>query len=149
MLITKAPMTLRPYSATALAIGGAIAMALGLYFIFLRPPVLPEDLRFMGTSMTQLQANLPGLLIWLRRVFWVLGGYMFATGLLTLYLAVTVFRARARGAVSVVALAGLASAGWMAVVNFIIGSDFRWLLLSFAVPWALALALYRIERNEQ
>ena len=80
-------MTLRPYSATALVIGGAIAMALGLYFIFLRPPVLPEDLRFMGTSMTQLEASLPGLLIWLRRVFWVLGGYMFATGLLTLYLA--------------------------------------------------------------
>ena len=142
-------MTLRPYSATALVIGGAIAMALGLYFIFLRPPVLPEDLRFMGTSMTQLQASLPGLLIWLRRVFWVLGGYMFATGLLTVYLAVTVFRARARGAVGVVALAGLASAGWMAVVNFIIGSDFKWLLLSFVIPWALALALYRIERNEQ
>ena len=142
-------MTLRPYSAVALVIGGAIAMALGLYFIFLRPPVLPEDLRFMGTSMTQLQASLPGLLIWLRRVFWVLGGYMFATGLLTLYLAVTVFRARARGAVGVVALAGLASAGWMAAVNFIIGSDFKWLLLSFVIPWALALALYRIERNEQ
>ena len=142
-------MTLRPYSATALVIGGAIAMALGLYFIFLRPPVLPEDLRFMGTSMAQLQASLPGLVMWLRRVFWVLGGYMFATGLLTLYLAVTVFRVRARGAVGVVALAGLASAGWMAVVNFIIGSDFKWLLLSFVIPWALALALYRIERNEQ
>ena len=140
-------MTLRPYSATALAIGGAITMALGLYFIFLRPPVLPEDLRFMGTSMTQLQASMPGLLSWLRRVFWVLGGYMFATGLLTSYAAVTVFRARARGAAGVVALAGLASVGWMAVVNFIIGSDFKWLLLSFVIPWALALALSRIERN--
>ena len=140
-------MTLRPYSATALAIGGAIAMALGLYFVFLRPPVLPEDLRFVGTSMTQLQASMPGLLPWLRRVFWVLGGYMFATGLLTSYAAVTVFRARARGAASVVALAGLASVGWMAVVNFIIGSDFKWLLLSFVIPWALALALYRIERS--
>ena len=92
---------------------------------------------------------MPGLLPWLRRVFWVLGGYMFATGLLTSYAAMTVFRARARGAAGVVALAGLASVGWMAVVNFIIGSDFKWLLLSFAVPWALALALYRIERNEQ
>ena len=140
-------MTLRPYSATALAISGAIAMALGLYFVFLRPPVLPEDLRFVGTSMTQLQASMPGLLPWLRRVFWVLGGYMFATGLLTTYAAVTVFRARARGAAGVVALAGLASVGWMAVVNFIIGSDFKWLLLSFVIPWALALALYRIERS--
>ena len=140
-------MTLRPYLATALAIGGAIVAALGLYFVFLRPPVLPEDLRFMGTSMTQLQAGMPGLLPWLRRVFWVLGGYMFATGLLTSHAAVTVFRARARGAAGVVALAGLASVGWMVVVNFIIGSDFKWLLLSFVIPWALALALYPIERR--
>ena len=62
------------------------------------------------------------------------------------YLAVTVFRARARGAAGVVAPAGLASIGWMAVVNSIIASDFKWLLLGFAIPWALALALYRIKR---
>ena len=35
----------------------------------------------------------------------------------------------------------------MAVVNFIIGSDFKWLILSFALPWTLALALYWLERS--
>ena len=58
-----------PYSATALTIGGAILMVLGLYFAFLRPPLLPEDARFMGTSLAQVQATLPGLSGWLRHVF--------------------------------------------------------------------------------
>ena len=140
-------MKLRPYSATVLALGGAILMILGLYFIFLRPPLLPEDPRFMGTSMAQVQMSVPGLLIWLRRVFWVMGGYMFATGLLTLYVALTSFRVRVRGAAGVVAISGLTSIGLMAAVNLLIASDFRWLILSFVVPWALALALYRSERS--
>ena len=138
-------MRLRPYSATALALGGAILVALGLYFILLRPPLLPEDPRFMGTTLAQVLATVPGLPVWLRRVFWVMGGFMAATGLLTCYVAATSFRARHRGVAVVVALAGLSSIGLMSVVNFAIASDFRWLLLSFAVPWALALVLYRAE----
>ena len=140
-------MTVRPYSATVLALGGAILMILGLYFVLLRPPLLPEDPRFMGTSLAQIQMSVPGLLIWLRRVFWVMGGYMFATGLLTFYVALTSFRDRARSAVGVVAISGLSSIGLMAAVNLMIASDFRWLILSFVVPWALALALYRSERK--
>ena len=138
-------MKLRPYSASVLALGGMILMALGLYFVFLRPPLLPEDPRYMGSSQSAIQTALPGLSLWLRRVFWVMGGYMFATGLLTAYIALTAFRARAGGAVGVVALAGSASIGWMAVVNFIIASDFKWLLLAFVLVWILALTLYWIE----
>jgi len=48
-------------------------------------------------------------------VFWVLGGYISATGFLTVYLAATAFRARARGADVAVAVAGVASIGSMAV----------------------------------
>ena len=139
-------MKLRPYSATVLTFGGVILMSLGLYFVFLRPPLLPEDARYMGTTLTQIQSDMPGLLLWLCRVFWVMGGYMFATGLLTVYLALTSFSSRAKGATSVVVVAGLASIGWMAVVNFIIASDFKWLLLVFVLPWVIALGLYRIEK---
>ena len=140
-------MTRYPRSAVALALGGAILMALGLYFAFLRPPLLPEDPRFMGSTLAQVQDALPGLSLWLRRVFWVMGGYIFTTGLLTVYLALTAFRSRARGAASVVAVSGLASIGLMVVVNFVIASDFKWLILSFALPWAVALVLHRIERS--
>ena len=141
-------MTRYPRSAVALALGGAILMALGLYFAVLRPPLLPEDPRFMGSTLAQVQEALPGLLIWLRRVFWVMGGYIFTTGLLMVYVALTAFRSRARGAASVVAVSGFASIGLMVVVNFVIASDFRWLILSFALPWAVALVLHRIERSD-
>ncbi|MEP7012828.1 MAG: hypothetical protein ABJC13_21100 [Acidobacteriota bacterium] len=141
-------MNARPYSATLLALGGAVLMAVGLYFVFVRPPLLPEDLRSIGTSLASLQATAPGLSIWLRRVFWVLGGYIFANGLLTVYVAITSFRARVRGVAVVVAFAGLSSIGLMAVVNFMIASDFKWLILSFVLPWGLALALYWNERTD-
>ena len=62
-------MRLRPYSSTALATGGAILAALGLYFAFVRPALLPEDARFMGASAAVIQASLPGIAIWLRRLF--------------------------------------------------------------------------------
>ena len=141
-----APIELKPYSATLLALGGVILMGLGLYFVFLRPPLLPEDPRFMGTTLEQILATMPGLLVWLRRVFWVVGGYMFAAGLLTIHVAMTSFRSRHRGAAVVAGLAGLASIGLMAAVNFMIDSDFKWLLLLFVFPWMLSLALYRSER---
>ena len=135
----------RPDSSISLAFGGLILMGLGLYFIFLRPPLLPEDPRFMGTSLATIHASVPGLLTWLSRVYWVLGGFMFTTGLLTGYLALSSFRQRVRGAAAMAALTGLSSIGWMATVNFMIASDFTWLLLAFTFPWPLALMLYWIE----
>ena len=123
-------------------------MILGLYFVLVRPPLLPEDSRYMGASLEQIQARVPGLLVWLRRVFWVMGGYMFATGLLTFYLAVTAFRSRAQGVAAIVILTGLTSIGWMAAVNFIIASDFKWLILSFFLVWPVALVLFCLERPD-
>ncbi len=96
----------------------------------------------MGTTLEQIRTGFPGLLDWLPRVFWVLGGYMFSTGLLTCYLARTSFRSRTPGAAWVAALSGVASIGLMVVVNFTIESDFRWLLLSFTAPWFVALWSY-------
>jgi hypothetical protein len=39
------------------------------------------------------------------------------------------------------ALSGGTSIGWMAIVNFMINSDFKWLLLAFNLPWIVALIL--------
>jgi hypothetical protein len=118
-------MTVQPYSATVLAFGGAILMILGFYFVLLQPPLLPKDPRFIGTSMAQVQVSVPGLLIWLRRLFWALGGYMCATGLLTFYVALTFFQVRVRDTGGVVAISGLTSIGLMAAVTLMIASDFR------------------------
>lgn len=74
----------------------------------------------MGTTLAVVQAAVPGLYDWLQRVFWVMGGYMFATGLLTFYVVCTTFRARVRGSAGIVMLSGATSIGLMAAVNFAI-----------------------------
>src|SRR5690242_13875445 len=116
-------MKTKSYNSSILsAFNGLILIFLGLYFIFIRPPLLPEDLRFMGTTIANIQTTLPNLLIWLQRVFWVMGGFMFASGLLLLYVAQTTFRNPSMRARFVVTLAALSSIGWMAIVNFLIDS---------------------------
>ncbi len=59
--------------------------------------------------------------------------------------AATGFRKHARGAFPAVTVAGIGSIGLMVVVNFLIDSDFKWLLFGFALPWVCALVLYRFE----
>lgn len=116
-------------------------MGMGLYFVFMRPALLPEDARYMGSTVAQIQDLLPQLAPWLRRVFGVLGGYMLATGLLTVHVAITTFRSARPRATMITAVSGLVSMGGMAVTNFAINSDFKWLLLVFTLPWVVALAL--------
>jgi hypothetical protein len=138
-------MTPRPYSSRVLALCGLILIGMGLYFVLLRPALLPEDVRYIGADVAEIRATVPGFLDWLEKVFWVMGGYILAVGLLTLYMALSSFRSRTKGVSGTVALAGLASIGWMAAVNFIIDSDYKWLLLAFAALWAVALVLFWLE----
>ena len=77
---------------------GIWLVALGFYFSVVRPPLLPEDLRLMGTTLTQARAALPGLESWLQKVFVVMGAFMAGTGLLTTFVAASVLRMRLKGA---------------------------------------------------
>ena len=135
---------LKPYSSSILAVGGFLLVAMGIYFVLLRPALLPEDLVYMKTNSSIVHKNFPQLTVWLQKVFWVMGGYIFTTGLLTVFIALTAFRKRLSGAFSIVILTGISSIGSMTVVNFIIGSDFRWVLLTFTLPWIIALILYSL-----
>lgn len=128
-------------AARALPLNGFILLGMGLYFSFLRPPLLPEDLRYVGAPIEHIQTVLPGLEPWLGRVSGVLGGYMCATGVLTVYVAATAFKTGRLGPLAIIAVSGFASIGWMAITNFVIDSDFKWILLAFALPWSLALVL--------
>ncbi|MBI3700570.1 MAG: hypothetical protein HY242_09040 [Afipia sp.] len=145
MLDNKAKLAL--FASGSLGLGGVILMALGAYFAFLRPALLPEDLKFMSSSVAQIQSALPGLQAWLTRVFGVLGGFMFAAGLLTGYIAATSRSAGTIRLTMIIAVAGLTSIGWMAITNFLIDSDFKWLLLTFTFPWLFAVALYSISNR--
>ena len=142
-------MKLQLFASGTLALGGVILMGMGIYFSFLRLPLLPEDVRFIGASLTQIQNAIPGLQPWLVRVFGVLGGFIFATGLLTVYVAATSFRSGRLGVIAIVSVTGMASIGWMVTTNFLIDSDFKWLLLAFALPWVIALVILGVSERRQ
>ncbi|MFM0415933.1 hypothetical protein [Paraburkholderia aromaticivorans] len=112
---------------------------IGFYFIFVRPPLLPEDLHYMAMSGEQLRAAAPRLTHWLGWVFTVLGGYIGGAGVLLVHLALGAFGERRPYAVLVAALAGILTTALMSVANLAIGSHFRFVLMALTAVWVAAL----------
>ena len=121
---------------------GIWLIALGLYFLFLRPALLPEDPKYIGSSLEAIRAAMPGLQRWLGHVFNVMGGFMVATGAMTVLVAYRFLARRERGTFAALAVAGAASVALMSATNFLIHSDFRWLLLLPALLWLVGLLCY-------
>ena len=121
---------------------GVWLIALGLYFIMLRPPLLPEDPRFMGTTLEQIRLAVPGLESWLQKVFAVMGGFMAGAGVLTVWVATVAVPERLKGTFWALALSGALTVALMSATNFALGSDFRWLLLVPALVWGAGLVLF-------
>ena len=120
-------------------------IGLGLYFIFVRPALLPEDIRYMNLDATLLQATVPGLAAWLGKIFTVMGGFMAGAGVLIAYFGWQVMPRRLPGSLTTLVLAGALTLVLMSAVNFALHSDFRWLLLAPPVGWLLALGIYSRE----
>lgn len=125
---------------------GIWLIGLGVYFMVMRPPLLPEDLRYMGTSPGEIQSVMPGLEGWLRRVFTVMGGFMTGVGVLTIFVALSPVAARRRCTAGVLAVAGLFTVGTMSVTNFQLDSDFKWLLSMPPLLWLIAV-VYLVAGN--
>ena len=136
----------RPVSTWMLIACGIWLVLLGLYFIFLRPPLLPEDTRFMGSSLAQVRAAVPGLEDWLQRVFIVMGGFMAGTGVLTVFTACVAMPSRWKGTSWAIAMSGALTVALMSAINFDLRSDFRWLLLVPALVWLAGFALHIARR---
>ena len=122
---------------------GVYQGVIGLYFMALRPAMLPEDGRFLELVITSLQVGVPRLETWLHLIFVVLGGQMAAVGALTVGSSLSVFQdqLRSRRELAWLGAAGLLSVGTMAGVNFVLQSDFRWLLTAPALAWSVGLVL--------
>ena len=117
-------------------------IGLGGYFMFARPPLLPEDLRYLGSSATQVAALSPHLASWLRNVFTVMGGFMAGCGVLTIFVGMRAIPVSLNGTGIALGCAGLLTVATMSWTNFALDSDFKWLLLVPAVAWLLGLASY-------
>lgn len=126
---------------------GLWLIALGTYFMFLRPALLPEDPRFIGSSIEVIRSATPGLERWLGHVFNVMGGFMVAAGALTVFAASRSLARREPGTFAALSVAGASSVALMSATNFLLDSDFRWLLLLPALLWLAGLLCYLRERS--
>jgi hypothetical protein len=133
---------LRRFSQWIFVACGIWLVGLGAYFMLLRPPLLPEDLRYLELSATQVELLIPFLASWLRNVFTVLGGFMAACGVLIVFVSVRTVPQRLQGTGIALGCAGLLTVATMSWTNFVLESDFRWLLLAPAVAWLLGLVSY-------
>ena len=134
---------LRRAAAALIGACAAYQLMLGAYFVAFRPPLLPEDLRFLGATAERLIGDLPRLERWLGLVFVVLGGQMAALGTLLTAFAVRLMRRQTidRLDLSLLGAAGALSVAGMSAVNFALGSNFRWLLVLPVLAWVIGVAL--------
>ena len=121
---------------------GVWQIGLGLYFIFVRPALLPEDIRYIAADVNALQVVAPQLGNWLGKVFTVMGGFMAGAGVLIAYFAWMILPSRPRWATFVLVLVGTLTLLLMSAVNFALHSDFRWLLAASPVAWFAAVWAY-------
>lgn len=130
-----------PLARSLLRICAVYQMALGGYFMFVRPTLLPEDERAMGTTLESLVQAAPGFATWANRVLTVLGGQAAAGGFL-LFLATMLLQREALSpaAAALLVAAGGASVALMSIATFLIGSVFRWALVVPIVVWAAAVS---------
>ena len=135
------PELMQPSGKVFLACGFWL-IALGLYFLFLRPALLPEDPAFIGSSLEAIRTAIPGLERWLGHVFNVMGGFMIAVGAVTMFLAWRFLSRREPGTFATLLVAGSASVALMSATNFLLHSNFRWLLLLPALLWLAGLLCY-------
>jgi hypothetical protein len=113
--------------------------------MFLRPALLPEDTRYIGSAIETIRTAAPGLERWLGHVFKVMGGFMVATGVMTVLVACRLLARREHGCLLALSVAGAASVALMSATNFLLYSDFRWPLLLPALLWLAGLLCYARE----
>ena len=110
---------------------------------------MPEDLRFMGTTVAPIRAAAPGLEGWLKKVFTVMGGFMAGAGVLTVFVAAIAMPLRLKATSWAIGVSGAITVALMSWTNFVLDSDFKWLLLAPAVAWLLGLASYGAGRRAE
>jgi hypothetical protein len=133
---------LRVVSEWLLLACGVWLIGLGAYFIAVRPPLLPEDLRYMDMTLNQIRIAAPSLESWLSKVFTVLGGFIAGAGVLTVFVASANLRHQPKTTSWSIAVSGSLTVGLMSAANFALESDSRWLLLVPALTWFASLTFY-------
>ena len=145
----KGQSVLRRFSKYAFVACGIWLMVLGGYFMFARPSLLPEDLRYLGSSAIQVEVLLPHITAWLQNVFTVMGGVVAGCGVLIIFVSLSAVPQYLPETGAVLSFAGLLTVATMSWTNFVLDSDFKWLLLTPAIVWLLGLVSYVAGRRTE
>ena len=134
-MIMKPVSRTRPDLAGGVLIAlGALTMGLAMYFLAVRPPLLPEDLRYVGGNP---QALSPALRDWLDIVFHTWGGFIAGYGIMLTGAGLFMLTGRNSWLVRATALSLLIVFGRFLYSNIVLSSDFLWVIAGL---FALALA---------
>ncbi|MBC7622880.1 MAG: hypothetical protein H7232_05810, partial [Aeromicrobium sp.] len=102
--------------------------------------------RYIGSSLEAIRLAVPGLERWLRHVFNVMGGFMIATGVMTTLAACRLPARRELTMFTALLVTGAVGVGLMSVTNFLLDSNFRWLLVLPVLLWLAGLVCFLHER---
>lgn len=95
--------------------------------------------------MREIGTAVPGIVHWLRLVFTVMGGFIMGAGTLVIALMIKDSKRRRMLTLAALALTGISTVGTMGATNFLLSSDFKWVLLVPFLLWLVGLVLYARE----
>jgi len=128
-----------PCSATIVFALSLLTIAVGTYMSFLRPPLLPEDVRALGVDPNMLP---PSLMRWLSLVFATWGAFIAAFGIVLLGVASALRTGGTRALRRASSLALMIAFGRFLWSNIVLRSDFLWFIaLLFLLSLVAAVML--------
>ena len=130
-------------SGILLLVLGLLTMGTAVFFLVLRPALLPEDIRHTGIDPGTLP---PAFLEWLGTVFRTWGGFIAGFGVLLLGIGGFLLSGRARCLYWATAIGAVVAFGRFLFSNILLESDFLWFisaLIALAAATAISLLLRR------
>ena len=126
-------------SGILLLVLGLLTMGTAVFFLVLRPALLPEDIRHTGIDPGTLP---PAFLEWLGTVFRTWGGFIAGFGVLLLGIGGFLLSGRARCLYWATAIGAVVAFGRFLFSNILQDSDFLWFISAlFALAAATAISL--------
>lgn len=126
-------------SGILLLVLGLLTMGTVVFFLVLRPALLPEDIRHTGIDPGTLP---PAFLEWLGTVFRTWGGFIAGFGVLLLGIGGFLLSGRARCLYWATAIGAVVAFGRFLFSNILLDSDFLWFISAlFALAAATAISL--------
>lgn len=127
-----------PLTGAVLTFLGLLALGTGVYFLAIRPALLPEDIRFTGID----PAVLPqAFLDWLGIVFRTWGGFIAGLGIVITGIGVAILAGDARWLRYGTAAGVLVAFGRFAYSNVVLSGDYLIFIASMFVVALVAAAL--------